>query len=68
VFYSVRFAWMPTTLAELVLLVATVWLVYRLLEPLRRRIERALLRLIDPTKKEIIDAELVSRDRKKREE
>ena len=59
---------MPTTLAELVLLVAAVWLVYRLLDPLRRRLERFLLRLIDPSKKIIIDAEIVSRDRKKPKE
>ena len=59
---------MPATLAELVLLLAAVWLVYRLLEPLRRRLERFLLRLIDPSKKIIIDAEIVSRDRKKPKE
>ncbi|MFI5363229.1 MAG: hypothetical protein ACHQ49_14780 [Elusimicrobiota bacterium] len=55
---------MPTTLAEFVLLVAAVWLVYRLLEPLRRRLERFLLRLIDPSKNVIIDAEILSHDRK----
>ena len=55
---------MPTTLAELVLLLAAVRLVYRLLEPLRRRLERAILRLVDPSKAPIIDAELVPRDRK----
>jgi hypothetical protein len=59
---------MPTTLAELVLLVAAVWLVYRLLDPLRRRLERSLLRLIDPSKTPIIDAEIVSRDKKKPKE
>jgi hypothetical protein len=59
---------MPVTLAELVLLVAAVWLVYRLLAPLRRRLERSLLRLIDPAKTPIIDAEIVSRDGKKRKE
>jgi hypothetical protein len=59
---------MPTTLAEVVLLVAAVWLVYWLLEPLRRRIERSLLKLIDPSKNVIIDAEIVSRDRKKHKE
>jgi hypothetical protein len=45
-----------------------VWLVYRLLDPLRRRIERLLLRLIDPSKTVIIDAEVLSRDRKKHKE
>jgi hypothetical protein len=59
---------MPTTLAELVLLVAAVWLVYRLLEPLRRRLERWLLRLIDPSKAPIIDAEILPRDQKKPKE
>ena len=55
---------MPATLAELVLLAAAVWIVYRLLDPLRRRLERFLLRLIDPSKTPIIDAEIVARDRK----
>jgi hypothetical protein len=59
---------MPTTLAELVLLVAAVWLVYRLLAPLRRRLERSLLKLIDPAKNPIIDAEIVSRESKKSKE
>jgi hypothetical protein len=59
---------MPTTLAELVLLLAAIWFVYRLLAPLRRRLERLLLRLIDSSKAEIFDAELVSRDRKKHKE
>ena len=59
---------MPTTLAELVLLVAAVCLVYRLLDPLRRRLERNLLRLIDPTKTPIIDAEIIDRERTKRKE
>ncbi|MFI5349373.1 MAG: hypothetical protein ACHQ2Z_07510 [Elusimicrobiota bacterium] len=59
---------MPITLAELILLAAAVWLVYRLLEPLRRRLERFFLRLIDPSKKIIIDAEIVSRDDKKPKE
>jgi hypothetical protein len=59
---------MPTTLAELVLLVAAVWLVYRLLDPVRRRLERALLRLIDPNKTPIIDAEILPRDKNKPKE
>lgn len=59
---------MPTTLAELVLLLAAIYFVYRLLEPLRRRLERFLLILIDPSKADIIDAEIVSRERKKHKE
>jgi hypothetical protein len=59
---------MPETLAELVLLLAAVWLGYRLLEPLRRRLELFFLRLIDPAKKVVIDAEIVPRDRKNTEE
>jgi hypothetical protein len=59
---------MPTTLAELLLLVAAVWLVYRLLEPARRRLERALLRLIAPGKTPIIDAEILPRDQDKPKE
>jgi hypothetical protein len=59
---------MPTTLAELVLLAAAVWVVYRSLDPLRRRLERFLLRLIDPSKKPIIDVEIVPRDRGKTKE
>jgi hypothetical protein len=57
---------MAPTLAELFLLAAAVWVLYRLLEPLRRRLERLLLRVIDPSKTDIIDAELVSSRRKKR--
>ena len=59
---------MPTTLAEFVLLAAAVYFVYRLLEPLRRRVERFLLILIDPSKTDIIDAEIVARDKKKPKE
>lgn len=59
---------MPTTLAELVLLLAAIYFVYRLLEPLRRRLERFLLILIDPSKTDIIDAEIVTRERKKHKE
>jgi hypothetical protein len=59
---------MPATLAELFLLAVAVWGFYRLLEPLRRRIERALLILIDPSKTDIIDAEIVSQRRKPRKE
>jgi hypothetical protein len=59
---------MPITLAELVLLLAAIYFVYRLLEPLRRRLERFLLIWIDPSKTDIIDAELVSREKKKHKE
>ena len=58
----------PTTLAELVLLAAAVYFVYRLLQPLQRRLESLLLRLIDPSKSPVIDAELVARDKKKPKE
>jgi hypothetical protein len=59
---------MPTTLAELILLLAAIYFVYRLLEPLRRRLERFLLLWIDPSRTDIIDAEIVTRERKKNKE
>ena len=55
---------MPETLAELFLLGAVVYVLYEILEPLRRRVERLMLRLIDPSKSDIIDAEVVSKGRK----
>jgi hypothetical protein len=58
----------PTTLAEVVLLAVVVWLIYRLLAPLRRPLERLILRLLDPSKSDIIDAEIVPPNKKKREE
>jgi len=59
---------MPTTLAEFILLAALVWAVYRLLEPLRERIERALLRWLDPSKADVYDAEIVPKERKSSKE
>lgn len=58
---------MSATLAELVVLAALVWLIARLLEPLRRRLERALLRFLDPEGAEIIDAEIQPVNKKSKE-
>lgn len=58
---------MSATLAELVVLAALVWLIARLLEPLRRRLERALLRFLDPGRAEIIDAVIQSVNKKNKE-
>jgi len=59
---------MPETLAELVLLAVAVWALYRLLAPLRRRLERLILRALDPSRADIVDAEIVPRDRKTKKE
>jgi hypothetical protein len=56
---------MPETLAELALLGAAVWALYRLLSPLRIRVERALLAWLDPSRKPIEDAEIVPKKRRK---
>lgn len=58
---------MGATLAELLVLVAVVWLVARLLTPLRLRIERALLRRLAPERADIIDAEVLPASKKKKE-
>jgi hypothetical protein len=58
---------MGATLAELIVLAAAVWLIARLLEPLRLRIERALLRLIAPDRASIIDAVIQSVNKKRKE-
>lgn len=58
---------MGASLAELVVLAAVVWLISRLLEPLRRRFERAILRLIAPDRAEIIDAVIQSVNKKRKE-
>ena len=58
---------MPETLAELAALAFLAWAVYRLFAPLRRRVERALLRVLDPAKADIVDAEIVPRERKKKD-
>lgn len=59
---------MPETLAELALLVVAAWLLYRLLAPLRRRLERLILRALDPSRADIVDADIVPRERKKNKE
>lgn len=43
------------TLAELVLVGVFVYAVYRLLAPVTRRLERAILRLLDPARTDIVD-------------
>jgi hypothetical protein len=54
----------PSTLAEFAVAAAVVWGIYRLLSPLRLRIQRALLRWLDPSKAGIVDAEIVPQQRK----
>ena len=46
------FALMPLSLAEIVLLFIVVWAFYRLLAPFQRRLERYILRVINPKTKE----------------
>lgn len=58
---------MGASLAELVVLAAAVWLISLALEPLRRRLERALLRLLAPDRADIIDAVIQSVNKKKKE-
>jgi hypothetical protein len=58
---------MGASLAELVVLAAVVWLLARVLEPLRRRMERALLRLLAPDRADIIDAVIQSVNKKRKE-
>lgn len=58
---------MGATLAELLVLAGIVWLVARLLTPFRLRIERALLRRLDPDRADIIDAEVLPTPKKKKE-
>jgi hypothetical protein len=58
---------MGASLAELVILAAIVWLIARALEPLRRRMERALMRLLAPDRAEIIDAVIQSVNKKRKE-
>ena len=38
---------MGASLAEIIVLAAVVWLIARALEPLRRRLERLILRFLD---------------------
>lgn len=50
---------MGSSLAELIILAAAVWMIARLLEPMRRRLERALLRLLGSSRADIVDAEVL---------
>jgi hypothetical protein len=59
---------MPETLAELALLVVAAWALYRLLAPLQRRLQRLILRALDPSRADIVDADIVPRDHKKKKE
>lgn len=58
---------MSASIAELVVLAAVVWLISRLLEPLRRRFERLIMRLIAPDRADIIDAVIESVNKKRKE-
>lgn len=58
---------MGASLAELVVLAAIVWLIARLLEPLRRRMERAILRFLAPERADIVDAEILPPTKKRKE-
>ena len=58
---------MSASLAEMVVLAAVVWLISRLLEPLRRRFEQMILRLIAPDRANIIDAVIESVNKKRKE-
>ena len=58
---------MGASLAELAVLAAIVWLLARIFEPLRRRIERAILRLIAPDRADIVDADIVAPNKKRKE-
>jgi hypothetical protein len=58
---------MGASFAELVLVGAVVWILARALEPLRRRMERALLRLLAPDRAEIIDAVIQNINKKRKE-
>ena len=58
---------MGASLAELIVLAAIVWLSARLLEPLRRRLERVFLRWIAPSRADIVDAVIISLAKKRKE-
>jgi hypothetical protein len=58
---------MGASLAELVVLAAIVWLLARALEPLRQRMERALLRFLAPDRAGIVDAVILESRKKKKE-
>ena len=55
-----------TTFTELVVLVAAVAGLYYALRPIQAGIERWLLRLLDPRRRGVIDAEIVPDDESKR--
>ena len=57
---------METNLAELVLLAAAAYGLYRLLKPIQVWLERLILALLDPKARDLIDAEVVSETHKKR--
>ncbi len=59
---------MEMTLLEAALLVAAVAGLYLLLRPLQRWIESALRRWLDPSRRNVIDAEIVRGSRKERKE
>ena len=58
---------MGASLAELIVLAAVVWLISRLLEPLRRRFERLILRFVAPDRADIVDAVIESVNKKRKE-
>jgi hypothetical protein len=58
---------MGASLAEVAVLAAIVWLIARALEPLRRHLERVLLRFLAPDRAEIIDAVIQSVNKKRKE-
>lgn len=58
---------MGASLAEVVVLAALVWLIAGALEPLRRRLERLILRYLAPDRADIIDAVIESVNKKRKE-
>jgi hypothetical protein len=54
----------PSTFAEFAVMAAVVWGLYRLLEPLSRRVEKAILQWLDPSRADIVDAEIMPNERK----
>ena len=58
---------MALSLAELLLILAAVYVLYRLLKPLRVFLEKLILRGLDPRESEIIDVEPVKKTKKGKE-
>ncbi len=58
---------MGASLAELAVLASIIWLIARLLEPVRVRLERLILRLIAPDRAGVIDAVIESINKKRKE-